>query len=269
MKIKINSLKPALYLLLCVFLSEIQTSDKPNLIETKVDNPKSVLLVGNSFMYYNNGVHKPLLGMIKAEESLGKGHRLRSITINGSSLEWHDVESYVTNPNIGSFSITSKNKYKNYKTKGFDLAILMDCSQCPIHPDRQELFNFYADKHVTTLKDNGVEPTFMMTWAYEDEPQMMQGLESGYTKAGNRNNALVLPVGLAFQASVLAYPDIKLYTKDKRHPSREDTYLMAAVMFSAIYRVSPIADEYDYGLAPEVTKRLQKIALLSLDYYKN
>ena len=117
MKIKIYSLKPALYLLFCFFLSEIQSADKPNFIETKVDNPKSVLLVGNSFMYYNNGVHKPLLGMIKAEASLGKGHRLRSITINGSSLEWHDVESYVTNPNIGSFSITSKNKYKKLKQK--------------------------------------------------------------------------------------------------------------------------------------------------------
>jgi hypothetical protein len=257
------------YLFFNLSFCGVLAAEKPMVFETKKDNPKSVLLVGNSFMYYNNGVHKPLLGMIKAEDSLGKGHRLRSITINSSSLEWHDVKSYVTNPNIGSFAITSENKYKKYKTQGFDLAILMDCSQCPIHPDRQELFNFYADKHVRTLKDNGVEPTFMMTWAYEDEPQMMQGLEKGYTKVGNRNNALVLPVGLAFQASVLAYPDIKLYTKDKRHPSREGTYLMAAVMFSAIYRVSPIGNEYDYGLAPEVTKRLQKIALMSLDYYKN
>ena len=62
----------------------------------------------NSFFYYNNGVHKPVLGMVKANESLGKGHRFRNITINSSSLEWHDVESYVNNERIGSFSINPR-----------------------------------------------------------------------------------------------------------------------------------------------------------------
>ena len=27
------------------------------------DNPRSFLLIGNSFMYYNNSMHKPLLGI--------------------------------------------------------------------------------------------------------------------------------------------------------------------------------------------------------------
>ena len=60
--------------------------------------------------------------MVKANESLGKGHRFRNITINSSSLEWHDVESYVTNENIGSFSITSSNKYKRYEPEKYELS---------------------------------------------------------------------------------------------------------------------------------------------------
>ena len=114
------------------------------------ENPKSVVFIGNSFFYYNNGIHKPTLGMVKANKELGKGHRFRNITINSSSLEWHDIESYVTNERIGSFSITSKNKYKRYDPENYQLAILMDCSQCPIHPDRKDLFNFYVDEHTNT-----------------------------------------------------------------------------------------------------------------------
>ena len=121
------------------FLSTEQVFSEtvPLLNSPEVENPKSILFIGNSFFYYNNGVHKPLLGMVRANESLGKGHRFRNITINSSSLEWHDVESYVTNERIGSFSITSKNKYKKYDPEKYDLAIMMDCSQCPIHEDRK------------------------------------------------------------------------------------------------------------------------------------
>ena len=73
MKIKIDRFKPALYLLFCFFLLDIQGADKPLILETKTENPKSIVFIGNSFFYYNNGVHKPTLGMVKANKNLGKG----------------------------------------------------------------------------------------------------------------------------------------------------------------------------------------------------
>ena len=238
------------------------------LTSPQVENPKSVVFIGNSFFYYNNGVHKPTLGMVKASPALGKGHRFRNITINSSSLEWHDIESYVTNEKIGSFSITSENLYKKYEPEKYDLAIMMDCSQCPIHPDRKDLFNFYVDSHSQTLRNFGVEPSLLMTWAYKDKPEMINGLSSAYIAAGNRNNIMVFPVGLAFQLSQLENPSIELYTPDKRHPSKAGTYLMAAVIYSSIYNVSPINNSYDYDLGSEVQLKLQETAWKSLLSYK-
>lgn len=269
MKIKIDRFKPALYLLFCFFLLDIQAADKPLILETKTENPKSIVFIGNSFFYYNNGVHKPTLGMVKANKNLGKGHRFRNITINSSSLEWHDVESYVTNPLIGSFSITSKNKYKKYDPENYDLAIMMDCSQCPIHPDRKDIFNSYTDEHSKTLRKHGVEPSLMMTWAYKDKPEMIQGLSAAYIDAGNRNRIMVFPVGLAFQRAAKNNPDIDLFTPDKRHPSKAGTYLMAAVIYSSVYRVSPIGNSYDYGLDKKIQRNLQEVAWETLSYYKN
>ena len=259
-------------LILCTvfFISQekLLAEETPLLTSPQVENPKSVVFIGNSFFYYNNGVHKPTLGMVKASPALGKGHRFRNITINSSSLEWHDIESYVTNEKIGSFSITSENLYKKYEPEKYDLAIMMDCSQCPIHPDRKDLFNFYVDSHSQTLRNFGVEPSLLMTWAYKDKPEMINGLSSAYIAAGNRNNIMVFPVGLAFQLSQLENPSIELYTPDKRHPSKAGTYLMAAVIYSSIYNVSPINNSYDYDLGSEVQLKLQETAWKSLLIYK-
>ena len=267
MQVKINQLG----VLFCtIFFLTSQTllgENVPLLKSPKVDNPKSVLFIGNSFFYYNNGVHKPVLGMVKANESLGKGHRFRNITINSSSLEWHDVESYVTNEKIGSFSITSSNKYKRYEPEKYELAVMMDCSQCPIHEDRKDLFNFYVDKHSKTLRANGVEPSLLMTWAYKDVPEMIDGLSSAYISAGNRNKVMVFPAGLAFDLAQDEIPEIDLYTPDKRHPSKAGTYLMAAVIYSSLYNVSPIGNSYDYGLGQETQSRLQEIAWTALNRY--
>tara|TARA_E500000081_G_scaffold14606_1_gene17791 strand:+ start:3817 stop:4641 length:825 start_codon:yes stop_codon:yes gene_type:complete len=267
MQVKINQLGVLFCTLFFLSIEPLAGQSKPLLASPEVENPKSVLFIGNSFFYYNNGVHKPVLGMVKANESLGKGHRFRNITINSSSLEWHDVESYVTNEKIGSFSITSSNKYKRYDPEKYELAVLMDCSQCPIHEDRKDLFNFYVDKHSKTLRNNGVEPSLLMTWAYKDVPEMIDGLSSAYVSAGNRNEVMVFPAGLAFKLAQDEVPDIDLYTPDKRHPSKAGTYLMAAVIYSSIYNVTPIGNSYDYGLGQETQTRLQEIAWAALNSY--
>ena len=267
MQAKINQLGILFCTIFFLTSQPLLGEEIPLLKSPKVDNPKSVLFIGNSFFYYNNGVHKPVLGMVKVNASLGKGHRFRNITINSSSLEWHDVESYVTNKKIGSFSITSSNKYKRYDPEKYQLAVMMDCSQCPIHEDRKDLFNFYVDQHSNTLRKNGVEPSLLMTWAYKDVPEMIDGLSSAYISAGNRNEAMVFPAGLAFQLAQDEIPDIDLYTPDKRHPSKAGTYLMAAVIYSSIYNDSPIGNSYDYGLGQETQTRLQEIAWAALNSY--
>ena len=98
---------------------------------------------------------------------------------------------------------------------------------------------------------------------------MTKSLASAYITAGNRNGIMVFPVGLAFQRSQKANPDIELYTPDKRHPSKAGTYLMAAVIYASIYKVSPVGNSYDYGLGRNIQNRLQKTAWETLSYYKN
>ena len=84
-------------------------------------NISSIMLIGNSFFYYNNSLHNHLGDLYDADPDLDTPRR-RSITINGSSLSWHDVESYLSNEEIGSFKIDSDtNTYEPYEEKDIDV----------------------------------------------------------------------------------------------------------------------------------------------------
>ena len=117
------------------------------------DNTKSIssiMLIGNSFFYYNNSLHNHLGDLYDADPDLDTPRR-RSITINGSSLSWHDVESYLSNEEIGSFTIDSDtNTYEPYEKQDIDIVIMMDCSLCPINDERKESFHEYSFLYLPT-----------------------------------------------------------------------------------------------------------------------
>ena len=241
--------------------------DVPTVTKPFSDSPKSFLLIGNSFMYYNNSMHKPLLGIHNSIKKNTINIKARTFYINGSALSWHDVESYINNPNTGAFKFNSQNKIVPFKDRRYDIAIMQDCSQCPIHPELSSDFHKYVKKHTQTLKTHKIEPVLMMTWAYKSQPSMIEAIAREYTIAGNENKLLIIPAGLAFSRSIQSHPEIDLYADDK-HPSREGTYLAAATIYASVFQTSPVGNTYEYGIGPEVRKKLQRIAWETyLEYY--
>jgi hypothetical protein len=233
-----------------------------------VAKPASVLFIGNSFFYYNNSMHTVFLNLVKAAD---KGHKIRatSTTISGSGLSWHDVNAYFDPKGVGSYSFVGDNEvvFNPIDRKPFDVAMMLDCSQCPVHPTLRPVFFEYAKKHCDTIRKHGAEPVLYMTWAYADKPEMTEGLAEAYTKAGNDNGMLVVPAGLAFAASIKARPDINLYQADKRHPSKAGTYLGACTAYATLFGKSPEGSTYVFGLEPDVAASLQKTAWTTVKEY--
>ena len=223
----------------------------------------SIMLVGNSFFYYNNSLHNHLGDLYDADPDLTTPKR-RSITINGSSLSWHDVESYLSNEEIGSFKIDSDtNTYEPYEKQDIDLVIMMDCSLCPINDERKDSFYKYVKKHSETIRSKGIEPILFMSWPYKNKPEMQQKLEKEFFKASKLNNLRMIPAGQAFLYINQNFPNINLYTEDLRHPSKEGTYLAALMIFTSLSNKTPVSNSYTMDLDPEVTKILQKVAWLT------
>src|SRR5471032_913554 len=118
--------------------------------------PESILWVGNSFFYYNNSMHGHF-GQLVASAGADSRVRGTSVTISGSGLDWHDMESLLRPNGLGRYSFVGDNEIRfNPAGRQFDTAIMMDCSQCPIHPQLQGAFHDTVRKYADTLKRAGV-----------------------------------------------------------------------------------------------------------------
>ena len=154
------------------------SSATPLVRAASANPPRSILYVGNSFMYYNNSLHNITLQIARGSaDPKAAQHRATSLTISGSGIDWHDLESYLRPDGLGRYSFVGDNEVVfNPPGRQYDSVLLMDCSQCPVHPTLSKIFFETAKKHSVTARAKGVEPMFLMTWAYADKPEMTQGL---------------------------------------------------------------------------------------------
>jgi hypothetical protein len=255
---------------LLLALSAHAQAPRPKVLNLGAEVPSSVLYIGNSFFYYNNSLHNQVGQLARAADAK-RPLRSVSATISGSGLDWHDVESYFRPGGIGRYGFDADNRVVFHTAGGrlFDVAVMMDCSQCPIHPQLKPIFHEYAKKHSDTVRKHGARPVFFMSWAYADAPEMTAQLAEAYTQAGNHNNALVIPAGLAFARSLAARPEIDLYAPDKRHPSPAGSYLASCTVYATLFGRSPVGLKYTAGLDEAVARQLQALAWDTVqDYFR-
>ena len=249
--------------------AELKAQTKPTVTTLGPDFPKTEIFIGNSFFYYNNSMHSHVLALERAADpEHKKDFRATSVTISGSGFDWHDVASYFRPNAIGNYSFDEQNNVVfNKLDKLFDVAIMMDCSQCPIHPKLKTVFADFAKKGSDAARAAGARPVFFMSWAYADKPEMTAQLAEAYTVAGNANDTLVIPAGLAFARAVSKQPELNLYAPDKRHPSLAGTYLASCVVVAALTGRSPVGNSYLAGIDEPTARFLQTTAWETVQEY--
>jgi Domain of unknown function (DUF4886) len=250
-----------------VSASPLAAQTKPKILEAGIERPASAIFIGNSFFYYNNGISNHLTLLLRSADAAYK-FRATMVTIGGSGADWHDVDSYFRPNAIGKYSFDANNNIVfNKLDRLFDLAIMMDCSQCPVHPQLKSVFSEFSKKHSDTVRKHGAVPVFFMSWAYADKPEMTAELAEAYTQAGNANDAFVIPAGLAFAKAIQQRPELDLYVADKRHPTLAGTYLAACTVYASLFKKSPVGLKYTAGLDEATARLLQTAAWETVQDY--
>jgi hypothetical protein len=231
------------FFLLIIFwgvCSGLHASEGPQVKTLKGLKPNRILFVGNSYLYYNDSLHNHVKRMFAEKfPASAKKTSYKSSTIGGSRLAHHNFEHLLDAKNIGV-------------SKNFELVILQGGSTEPLSRKSRQQFQEQARIAIEKVRKSGGEAALYMTHAYvkphkKVKSGMIEDIKSAYLKAGNDNNTLVIPVGLAFEKAYQLRPDIELHKSfDGTHPSLLGTYLAASVVFASIFRTSPIGLEYNY-----------------------
>ena len=214
---------------------------------------KNVLFIGNSFTYYNNGLHNHFNRFVRRAGVTGEERpTVRIMTISGARLSEH-----------------APALVPMLKRTKWDVVVLQGHSYETIGRNSRAHFRRAVRTFHKQIRDSGASTALYMTWAYEDKPEMTAVISEAYSDIGKSLNAIVVPVGLAFEKAGEVYPDIDLILSDKKHPSLAGTYLAAAVFFGSLYEASPAELNYvPRGLTKDSARKLREIAWQTIEEYR-
>lgn len=226
-----------------------------------VSNPTRVLFIGNSFSFYNNGIHNHLGSLIRAAGDWKKQkNRLRLSTLSGGHIHEHSADL--------AFLL-------NTPSENWQAIVLQGHSNEPISSAKNKAFVLATAKSVQLIKAKGIQPILFMTWGYKNQPSMGIDLANVYTKLANKLDVLVVPVGLAFAMAEMELSDIELfvpdvlgvapdgqltYRKDWKHPSEAGTYLAACVFYATLFQRSPEGLFFSGRLHNDTALAIQKLS---------
>ncbi|MFT4938448.1 MAG: hypothetical protein ACI88A_001475 [Paraglaciecola sp.] len=236
----------------------------------KIDTPARILFVGNSFSFYNNGIHNQLGALLRSANKwqAGKSY-LRLSTLSGGALHEHQLDL---------------DYQLNSAKKPYHAVVLQGHSKEAIDPKKHKAFKTALNQLSQQIRRANAQPILFMTWGYAGDDKMSDQLANAYIEAANELDMLVVPVGLAFIQAQKAFPQINLYIQDVlgvnvqgelsyrsdiKHPSQAGSYLAACVFYASLFHESPEGLVYRADLSTETAEKLQKLAWQVVqDFYR-
>jgi hypothetical protein len=95
---------------------------------------------------------------------------------------------------------------------------------------------------------------------FRDFDHARDSLQQIHLRIARELGALTAPVGPAFARALAQRPDLKLYRKDRVHPTRAGAYLAACVFYAALLGESPENVPYRGRVEPGLAQFFQKVA---------
>jgi DNA uptake protein ComE-like DNA-binding protein len=126
---------------------------------------------------------------------------------------------------------------KAIRQGGWDFVVLQEQSLLPINDPAT--MHSYARMFDAEIKKVGAKTVFFLTWARQNRPETQEALTDAYTKIAKELNALIAPVGLAWQNVFKENPKMVLHLPDQSHPNSAGSYLAACVFYSIFFARNP------------------------------
>ncbi|MBT8280639.1 MAG: hypothetical protein KJO16_03605 [Muriicola sp.] len=204
---------------------------------------KNVLFIGNSHTNYNLGLDHYLRGFT-TQAGLNYTPSIDKITIDGATMQDHAENA---------------NTINKLSERDWDIIILQENTTRAANETTEAISGLQELKFA--IPGNSTEIYLFMTWAYEDQPEMLANIRATYEQAAPLVPGTVVPIGVGFkQIKDDPLAEFTLYNVDGIHPSPEGSFFAAAMFYAAIYDKDPSINPYTAGLEPATALYLKEKA---------
>lgn len=204
-------------------------------------SPRNILIIGNSYTFFNNGLAYHLKNLAMNEASL-QVERVKEVAKGGYTLEnhWNDTATVNT-----------------IKRGGWDVIILQEQSLRPVNDKAKMLL--YAHKFDSLIKSaSDAKLYFFMTWAYKSYPDMIYPLSESYKEAAKNSKSALIPAGLEWDKLSKSKDSINLYFSDGQHPNSNGTFFTASIFYKILFNQNPCLNPYQDTLISNETIKVLK-----------
>jgi hypothetical protein len=205
---------PAALIALLAFCPAAQGGDATGCIAGREVEPVRILFIGNSYSFYND------LPDLLASQAAANGiqAQVRITARNGASLEdhWRDGEAVSL-----------------LRAQRWDFVVLQERSS--IARDQTDHAASFAARFDREIRKAGGRTLFYATPSRKGDVAKQEAIDRGYRRIAASLDAVVVPVGAAFQRAYAAMPDATLHAPDGIHPGRLGTWLAAYVFYVTLF----------------------------------
>jgi hypothetical protein len=191
-----------------------------------VKDPQSVLIIGNSFTFYNTGVDTVLSSMYKSAGS-STFHAARV-----ANAGWYLNQHFANAATINAIK-------QGYNSKPWDVVVLQGYSNEASDPASRPAF-YKAVRQLDSIVRASNSNTYLeLTWSYQSvrDTSMFNALVAGYDSASSLiGHVPIIPAGYAFMS---LRDSFNLYSDDK-HPNESGTYLIASTFYGFLSGKTPV-----------------------------
>jgi hypothetical protein len=198
-----------------------------------------ILLVGNSYTYYNDHMLANTLKALAADARY-------NVTVDEISYGSSRLQYYYDGQYSDEFkALLDANTYQ--------YIVLQEHSTYPVSSKTNFVNSVTALNALLTEKQSSAEVVMYMTWARRIDnswladnnmtaKEMEDKLYDAYSAAATAIGARLAPVGRAF--GLLRENPIEMYAEDATHPSPAGSYLAALMLYASIFGENPAAASY-------------------------
>jgi hypothetical protein len=202
-----------------------------------------ILFIGNSYTSRNN-LPRLLADFAAAAQPPRKLH-VQAIVAGGASLKRH------WNAGLAQRALAKER---------WEYVVLQEQTTLPV----KNPLRYYDNVRLFApeIARTGARIVLYLNWPRQSVPEAQDALTRAVNDIAEEVDALVVPVGPAWQKALREIPGLRLYEDDGSHPTAAGSYLAACVFHVVLFDVPVRGDSVAAALRlePATTRALQTIA---------